>query len=139
MVARTYSLSEFNPATWLTAPDAGIGGREAPPKDARKLFLEVTAASNATLSLRDARANHTYQFELSRVVPGRELEAVGKGRRIEVIEAHKAWLHGKVIETATGGPRRCASHSAHKTAATFRLTAIARKSMTAGFRTTAGT
>jgi len=104
IVARTYGLSEFEPEVWLVAPDAGIGERERPPKDARQLFLEVTAAANATLTLRDTRANRVYAFELSRVVPGKEVEAAGKGARIEVLEAQKAWLHGKVIEAATGNP-----------------------------------
>ena len=104
VVARRYTLGEFEPESWLNAPDAGIGGRDKPTRNARQLFLEVTAASNATLSLRDTRANRTYEFDLARVVPGKELEATGKEVRIEALEPHKVWLHGKVIEKATGRP-----------------------------------
>ncbi len=104
VVARTYTLNEFQPESWLTAPDAGIGGQEKPPKGARKLFLEVTASPNATLSLRDTQTNRTFEFDLSRVVPGKELEAGGKELRIEVLETQKVWVHGKVTDAATRLP-----------------------------------
>jgi hypothetical protein len=97
VVARMYALNEFQAEKWLAARDAGIGGRERPPKAAQHLYLEVTAAPNATLTLRDTRANRTYEFDLARAAGGREA-------RIEVLEAHKVWLHGKVIERATGRP-----------------------------------
>jgi hypothetical protein len=104
VVARSYTLSEFQPDAWLTAPDAGIGASERSRKDGRWLFLEITAAPNATLTLRDSRTSRAYDFDLSRVVPGKELEAGGKQARIEILEAHKVWLHGTVVEAGAGHP-----------------------------------
>jgi len=104
VVARTYTLGEFQAERWLSAPDAGIGERQQPPKGSRHLYLEVTAAADATLSLRDTRSGRTYQFDLSRAVSGQEVPATESGARIEVLEPHKVWLHGRVTDAASGRP-----------------------------------
>lgn len=104
VVARTYTLGEFQPDAWLAAPDAGIGGREKPPKNTQHLYVELTAAHNATLGLRDTKNGRTYNFNLARMIPGQELAANEQRAHIEMIEPHKVWLRGKVIDVATGRP-----------------------------------
>jgi hypothetical protein len=104
VVARTYTLREFNPEAWLAASDAGLGARAKTVKNGKYVFAEVTAASEATLILRDTKAGKQYQFELERVVPGRELEARPIGARVEVLEPEKVWLHGEVVDSETKKP-----------------------------------
>jgi hypothetical protein len=104
VVARTYALPEFQADSWLAAPNVGIGGRDKIPKNARHLYVELTAAHDATLSLVDKKNARTYTFELARVAAGQELAGVEHQTRIEVLERHKVWLHGKVTDTATGLP-----------------------------------
>ncbi|HKW99829.1 MAG TPA: CehA/McbA family metallohydrolase [Bryobacteraceae bacterium] len=104
IVARTYTLPEFQADSWLAAPDAGIGGRDTPPTGAQNLYVELTAARNATLTLRDAKKGTTYSFDLARVEPGKEMAAREQQAQIEVLEAHKVWLHGKITDAASGKP-----------------------------------
>ena len=51
-----------------------------------------------------SRDGKKYEFELGEVVPGRDLEARPSGARVEILEAEKTWLHGKVVDAATGRP-----------------------------------
>jgi hypothetical protein len=104
VVARTYTLPEFQPDAWLSAPDAGIGARDKALQNARHIYVELTAARDATLSLRDKKIGRTYTFELGRVTDGQELPSAEQGPRAQVLERHKVWLHGKVIDAATGRP-----------------------------------
>ncbi|MBZ5564617.1 MAG: CehA/McbA family metallohydrolase [Acidobacteriia bacterium] len=103
-VARTYALGEFNPAAWLDAPDAGLGERKQAARGAPYLYAEVTASREATLLLSDTKSGKNYEFALSKVEPGKELEAQAGGARVEILEPHKVWLHGKVVDKATGRP-----------------------------------
>ncbi len=103
-VARTYALGEFNAAVWVAAPDAGLGERKQPARGASYLYAEVTASREATLLLSDTKSGKNYEFALSKVEPGKELEAHAGGARVEILEPHKAWLHGKVVDKATGRP-----------------------------------
>ncbi len=103
-VARTYALGEFNAATWLEAPGAGLGERKAPPRSAKYLYAEVTASREATLVLSDTKSGENYEFDLNQIEPGKELEAQAGGARVEILEPHKVWLQGKVADKATGRP-----------------------------------
>src|SRR5262249_23936686 len=49
VVARIYTLSEFQPDAWLASPDAGIGARDKALQNAQHLYIELTAARDATL------------------------------------------------------------------------------------------
>jgi hypothetical protein len=104
VVARTYFLSSFEPETWLSAPDKGLGARDKPVQGSRYLYAEVTASSEATLSLRDTKKGKQYAFDLGRIVPNRELEARPSGSRIEILERDKVWLQGQVVDGATQKP-----------------------------------
>jgi hypothetical protein len=137
IVARIYTLSQFQPEAWLRAPDAGIGAHDKPVQGGRQLFLELTAAANATLSLRDTRNNRIYEFDLARVVPGQEMEATSKEARIEILEVRKVWLHGTLRTPKPGILLPCDLRSDPPKAATFLPTDIAPRSTTAGFRTMA--
>ena len=104
IVARTWAPSRFEPEVWLRAPDAGLGERAEPIHGGRHLYAEVTASTEATLLLTDTKAGRHYEFSLSEVTSGVELEARPAGARVEVLERDKAWVQGKVVDTATGRP-----------------------------------
>ena len=104
IVARVYALADFNPDTWLKAPDAGLGERATPPAGGRYLYAEITASPEATLVLSDAKTGRRYDFDLGQVAPGKELEARPGAARVEILEKEKVWLHGKVVDAATGRP-----------------------------------
>jgi hypothetical protein len=104
VIARTYTLSDFDPETWLQAPDAGLGEHAKPVRGGRHLFVEVTASPDATLVLADVKAGARYEFDLGQAVPGRELEARSGNTRIEILEHEKVWLHGQVTDAATHRP-----------------------------------
>src|SRR5207247_5434868 len=92
VVARTWLPTRFEPESWLSASDAGLGARAELIPGGRYLYAELTASSEATLWLRDAKMRKEYAFDLSQDVAGRELKPrdssarseerrVGKGRR----------------------------------------------------------
>lgn len=104
VVARTYTLPEFDAGAWLAAPDKGLGERNKPVEGARHLFAQVTASSEATLTLMDAISGARYAFDLSQVMPGKDIEARPAGAHVEILESSKTWLHGEVADAATGKP-----------------------------------
>lgn len=104
VIARTYAVNKFDATAWLDSPEAGLGERFEPIHGERYLYAEVVASRAATLTLRDLRNGKRYEFELDVVVPGHELEARPAGAQIEILEDRKTWLHGKVVDTATGRP-----------------------------------
>ena len=105
IVARTYALRKFQPESWLTSPEAGLGERSEPMPEDRFLYAEVTASREATLWLLDSKSGKGYSFDLGAVAAGREAsprdaEAV----RVEVLQREKVWLHGEVVDASTGRP-----------------------------------
>jgi hypothetical protein len=104
VIARSFTLGLFDPNAWLSAPDAGLGSPEQPMEKNRHLYVEVTASSEAVLRLIDAKTGKQYAFDLSRVVPGQELEAMPAGSRVEILEHDKVWLHGQVVDKSTSRP-----------------------------------
>ena len=104
VVARTYVLKDFDAETWLSAPRKGLGEPAKPVKGARHLYAEVTASPGATLVLADSKTGKRYEFELGEVAPGKELEARPAGARVEILQREKVWLHGQVVDSATGKP-----------------------------------
>ncbi len=104
VVARTYTLPEFDAGAWLAAPDKGLGARNKQIKGARHLYAEVTASSEATLTLTDTKSTAQYAFDLGRALAEKETEARPAGARVEILESSKTWLHGEVTDAATGKP-----------------------------------
>ena len=101
VIARSYTLPRFDPETWLAAPDAGLGSHDQPIDKNPHLYVEVAASSEALLKLSDSKTGRQYIFDLSRVTPGRALEARPTGSRVEILEQNKVWLHGQVVDTST--------------------------------------
>ncbi|HVN81738.1 MAG TPA: CehA/McbA family metallohydrolase, partial [Terriglobia bacterium] len=101
VIARSYTLPRFVPETWLSAPDAGLGSHDQPIDKNPHLYVEVAASSEALLKLSDSKTGRQYIFDLSRVTPGRALEARPTGSRVEILEQNKVWLHGQVVDTST--------------------------------------
>jgi len=104
VVARSYSLSEFEAEGWLVAPDKGLGSRDKRVQKGRYLYAEVTASSEATIVLTDTKSGKQFAFDLNHIEPGRELEARLSGSRIEILEQDKVWLHGRVVDASTQRP-----------------------------------
>lgn len=96
VVARKYTLPAFSPDAWLRSPDPRVSPPPA-PQAAPCLCAEITASPEATLKLRERATGHTAEFALS------ETQPVARAR-VELLHAHKTWLHGKVIDRATSRP-----------------------------------
>jgi hypothetical protein len=104
IVARTFTMADFDPASWLASPRGPLGERIKRAREVRFLYAEVTASPAATLTLIDTKTGTRYQFDLNKAEAGKELEAQPAGARVEIIEAQKAWLHGQVVDGATHRP-----------------------------------
>ncbi len=104
VVARTYTLPPFEPGQWLHAPDAGLGERHKRPAAAPCLYAEVSANRGATLTLHNNRSGASWAFDLSNVAAGRDIVARPDAARVEVLESHKTWLHGTVVEKGASQP-----------------------------------
>ena len=96
VVARKYTLPAFSPDAWLHSPDPRVSPTPA-PLSPPCLCAEITASLEATLILRERATGHTAEFDLS------ETSRVARAR-VELLHAHKTWLHGKVIDRATLRP-----------------------------------
>jgi hypothetical protein len=104
VIARTFLLADFSPEAWLTSPRKGLGETAPPIQGAQHLYVELTASPEALLTLRDHKTEKQYSFDLGRVVPGQELEGRPGKARIEILEAEKVWVHGQVVDAASGRP-----------------------------------
>lgn len=104
VVARSYPGRDFDPSAWLAAPGKGLGEQAKPVRGSRQLFLELAANREATLSLVDTKTAKTYEFDLAQLVPAHELQARSGSARLEILEQEKVWLHGQVVDAATGRP-----------------------------------
>lgn len=102
VVCRTFTGSQFDPGQWLGAT-AGVGEPRRPP-DPLHLYAEVTCSNEATLALVDTAGGARYEFDLAALVPGKELAARQGSSRVEVLETRKTWLHGRIVDGATGRP-----------------------------------
>jgi hypothetical protein len=104
VVARRYVLPEFSPSEWISAEDKGLGQQDQPVHGSSHFYVEVAASSEATLSLRDKQSGRRYDFDLSKVEAAGKQSAPSGQARAEVLEREKVWLHGRVVERATGQP-----------------------------------
>jgi hypothetical protein len=98
-VGRTFTLPDFQPEAWLAASAKRLGEEAKGSPSARYLYAEVIASAGATMTLNDSKAGKQYAFELSKVVPGSELEATEGGGRIEIVEHGRRWLHCQVLDS----------------------------------------
>jgi hypothetical protein len=103
VVARTYSLPRFDSKAWLMSALKSLAERN-PDSEAGFLYAEVSASPDATLVLRDKDSRRAFEFELGQASADRELEARRPGARIQLLEKHKVWLHGTVVDSTTGRP-----------------------------------
>jgi hypothetical protein len=104
VVARTFVPDIFKPTEWLRVPSAGLGESLPPVQKGSHLFAEVAASPEATLWLQDRKSGQRYEFDLARVKPGREQEARLRGAGIEIMEPHKVWLQGQILDSTTRRP-----------------------------------
>jgi hypothetical protein len=104
ILARAYALPDFRAEEWLATPRKGQGEVAEPMRGGQNLYVELTASPEATLKLIDAKTAEVYEFDLGKMVPGKELEARRRGARIEILETEKVWLHGQVLDSANGRP-----------------------------------
>jgi hypothetical protein len=103
-IAGRFVLPVFNPERWLSAQAKGLGERAESTRAGRYLYLELTASPDATLFLRDDNIGKEYTFELGRLVPGKPLEGQSSQTKIEILEARKVWVQGRVLDGATRRP-----------------------------------
>ena len=104
VVTRTYKLEQFEAETWLAEPAKGFGKLADPEQLSPYLYAEITASSEATLSVFDSKTTDRYEFDLGKASPDRELEARTSGVRIRVLEPKKRWVHGTIVEARTQRP-----------------------------------
>ena len=107
VIARQWLPTRFEPESWLTAPDAGLGAHAERAPDDRHLYVELTASSEATLWLRDQKSGTAYVFDLSGLEAGNELRprnSAPPGPRLEILDPERVWLHGQVVDSASQRP-----------------------------------
>jgi len=92
VVARQYALPPFSSDAWLRSPDARVAPQPG-PSSAPCLFAEIAASPEAVVTLKERSTGHIATFDLSELKP-----------RIELLHPHKTWLHGKVVDRASGRP-----------------------------------
>ena len=64
VVARVYKVSDFEPDTWLKSPAIAVGEPRKLERNARYLYVEVTASAEATLTLHDKTTGANYALDL---------------------------------------------------------------------------
>ena len=103
VIARTYSLNEFDAEEWLSR----LHETFATTKDSQYLYVEASASREGTLRLSDTRNKRTYDFDLGQVVPGHESQPHSTDQsaaRIELLEPTKVWLRGRVLDSNSKKP-----------------------------------
>lgn len=96
-VVRTIPAVDFRPGEWLAAEAAALAGERSGPKpDPRLLYAEIACSNEATITLTDSQTGARYRYD----VAGRELSSL----RVEILEPAKVWIHGRILDDATGRP-----------------------------------
>ena len=109
VIAKSYVLDPFQPAGWLSEPEKGLGRFAKRAKDSPYLYAELSASTEATLSVHDTETGKHYSFDLGAFDPeeaaaGKQPHARSGGMRIELLEPQKVWLHGRVLDSGTRRP-----------------------------------
>lgn len=102
-IARMYQLPAFEPQIWLSSEAIGLAEASRLVQQ-QYLYVELAASSDAALTLQNARGGLRYEFDLSQVVPGRDLSARSGGPSVQVLEREKVWVRGSVVDVSTGRP-----------------------------------
>lgn len=103
VVARTYILDEFDPATWMQAVDLGLGTRRQ-SRSSKTLYAEVSTNPSAVLKISEAAGSRVYSFEISKALPGQEVTGRTGGPRVELLEPRRCWLHVRALDGTTRKP-----------------------------------
>lgn len=98
VIARRYHSFPFDPQKWLQAPSAGLGEEMVPERLHYSLFLDVSANSDATLSIE----NHA--IDLGEVFANTRGASQNGKVTIEILNPQKTWIYGKVIDETTSQP-----------------------------------
>jgi hypothetical protein len=104
VVARIRQLPAFNADTWLLSAGVGLGESPDVATGAEYLYAEVSASPDATLTLRDQRTGHQYDFDLREAAGGSEIGSRSARAQIQFLERDKVWLHGRVVDAANQRP-----------------------------------
>src|SRR5437588_12441919 len=64
----------------------------------------MSANPAATFTLTDRKSGERFQFDLGQAALGQEVEAHAGSARLEILDPHKVWLHGRAVDAATGKP-----------------------------------
>jgi hypothetical protein len=97
-------LPEFQPESWLSASNVGLGDPFETPRQARHLYVDLSASPEATLSLTDTKTGQRYDFDLNEASPEPEGQGTRAGARVEALEREKCWLRGQVTDAGTRRP-----------------------------------
>lgn len=103
-LGQVFALPDFDPQAWLAAPAPGLGESAKVNAGSRHLYVEVIASAGATLTLNDSQTGKQYAFDLSQIVPGKELDASEGGGRIEVLDRGRQWVHCRVVDSESKRP-----------------------------------
>ncbi|RPI24835.1 MAG: hypothetical protein EHM61_16025 [Acidobacteria bacterium] len=101
VIARQYVLPPFDPASWLESRWAGLGesrGKAVP--GTRFRYLEIAASEAATLSITDRRTGAVRKFDLSGLDPVVSSQERPERGRLEILDRHKVWVHGRILDEA---------------------------------------
>jgi hypothetical protein len=104
VVTKVYRLPRFDGDRWLQSPMAAPDERNEYPAGDRYLYAEITAGPDAAVTLRNRRSGAAFVFDLADTASGAEAAPLPGPARIEVIEPHKTWLRGQVVDPTTGKP-----------------------------------
>ncbi len=96
IVVRTFPSAGFLPEEWLKSGTAGLGEATRSKPDTRHIYAEIACSNGARITLLDNKTGARHTFDVS----GREKSAL----RVEVVEPHKVWVRGKVVDGASGRP-----------------------------------
>jgi hypothetical protein len=106
-VCRTWAGAPIQPEAWLADPNrAALGESGRSAAAGSFLYAEVSSPAEVILTVRDPAASGTrYEFDLRQIEPGREVAAREiAAARIEWVETSRVWVHGRILDDATGRP-----------------------------------
>ena len=96
VISRVVPPTDFAAQQWLSAEAAGFGDARQESR-VNHFFVEISASPEAVLTLQDLRNGTRYEFPL-------RSQSTEARARAEVLEAQKVWIHGRVLDRATGAP-----------------------------------
>ena len=102
VIARRYQIQRFDPATWLGAPVKGRG--EAPDDRHFTPAVDVAASKDASLTVAGEA------LPLRPVYEGDDATSVSGKISARVLTPNRAWVHGKIVDDATGKPMPARLH-----------------------------